>query len=192
MTGANLTLAFDSSAAYCAAALLSGDRVLKSCAEEMTRGQAERLMPLLQELLDDCGADWPDLARIGVGVGPGNFTGIRISVAAARGLALGLGIPALGVTTLDALRGGAAGIAAVPAPRDMVYVQVDDQPPQMIARAELPEATTLPGDPAELAVAIARLAATRPMPDQPPAPFYLRAADAAPSSDPPVVILDDA
>ena len=104
MASDTLIVAFDTSAAHCAAALLSGDRVLAARAEEMGRGQAERLMPLLEEMLADAGAAWRDLARIGVGVGPGNFTGIRISVSAARGLALALGVPAIGVTTFDATR----------------------------------------------------------------------------------------
>ncbi len=68
----------------------------------MARGQAERLIPLLQQVLNDHGAVWNDLDAIGVGVGPGNFTGIRISVSAARGLALGLGKPAIGVSNLEA------------------------------------------------------------------------------------------
>ena len=62
-------------------------------------------MPLLEDVLAEAGIGWRDLAAIGVGTGPGNFTGVRISVAAARGLALGLGIPAIGVTRL---RGGGA------------------------------------------------------------------------------------
>ncbi|RLJ59445.1 tRNA threonylcarbamoyl adenosine modification protein YeaZ [Litoreibacter meonggei] len=98
-----LTLAFDTSAAHCAAALLSGDTVLVSRVEEMQKGQAERLMPLLEEVLSEAGKKWSDLDRIGVGIGPGNFTGIRISVSAARGLALSLGIPAIGVSALEAM-----------------------------------------------------------------------------------------
>jgi len=97
-----LILAFDTSAAHCAAALLSGDRIVISTAEEMTRGQAERLMPLLQELLAEAGFTWQDLSALGVGVGPGNFTGIRIAVSAARGLALGLDVPAVGVSGCEA------------------------------------------------------------------------------------------
>ena len=82
-------LAFDTSAAHCAAALLRDGEIVTSCAEPMTRGQAERLMPLLHEVLALGGCTWADLDAIGVGIGPGNFTGIRISVSAARGLALG-------------------------------------------------------------------------------------------------------
>lgn len=69
----------------------------------MTKGQAERLFPLLEELLAEAGLSWSDLDAIGVGVGPGNFTGIRISVAAARGLALSLNIPAVGVSATEAV-----------------------------------------------------------------------------------------
>ena len=98
-----LTLAFDTSAAHCAAALLSGDTVLASRVEDMQKGQAERLMPLLEEVLSGAGKTWSDIDRIGVGIGPGNFTGIRISVSAARGLALSLDIPAIGVSALEAM-----------------------------------------------------------------------------------------
>ena len=104
-----VALAFDTSAAHCAAALLSGDRVLGGMSEPMTKGQAERLMPILEEILAAAGVGWRDLAAIGVGTGPGSFTGTRVAVAAARGLALGLAIPAIGVgqAELTAADGGA-------------------------------------------------------------------------------------
>ena len=85
-----LVLGFDTSAAHCAAALVRGDEIFASKALQMSRGQAEHLMPLLEEVLASAGVSWSDLDAIGVGIGPGNFTGIRISVSAARGLALGL------------------------------------------------------------------------------------------------------
>ncbi len=97
-----VALGFDCSAAHCAAALLRGDRVLAAAHEEMAKGQAERLMPMLEGLLAQAGLTWRDLDVIGVGTGPGNFTGIRVAVAAARGLALSLGIPAVGVTATEA------------------------------------------------------------------------------------------
>ena len=96
-----LSLGFDTSAAHCAAALVSGTRILAARHEEMTKGQAERLFPLLAELLAEAGVDWRDLSVVGVGTGPGNFTGVRIAVAAARGLALSLRILGAG---LDELR----------------------------------------------------------------------------------------
>ena len=69
----------------------------------MQRGQAERLVPLLEELLARNSLGWQDLGALAVGVGPGNFTGIRISVAAARGLALALKIPCIGVSQFEAV-----------------------------------------------------------------------------------------
>ena len=69
----------------------------------MDRGQAERLLPMLEEMLAEAGVGWRDLDGIGVVTGPGNFTGVRLAVAAARGLALALGIPAVGVTVFEAL-----------------------------------------------------------------------------------------
>lgn len=118
-------LAFDTSDAHCGAALFSGGRLLREAHETMGRGQAERLFPLLEELLDRSGVAWSDLDAIGVGIGPGNFTGIRISVAAARGLGLSLGIPAIGVSRLDAVAHGHAGpvLACLKAPRGQAYVQ---------------------------------------------------------------------
>jgi len=95
-------LAFDTSAAHCAAAVICGDRVLAQRVEPMAKGQAERLFPLLEETMAQAGLSWSDLDALGVGIGPGNFTGVRISVAAARGLALSLGIPAVGVSATEA------------------------------------------------------------------------------------------
>ena len=187
-----LTLGFDTSAAHCAAALLCGDHVLTACAEEMGRGQAERLMPLLEDVLAEAGVTWRDLARIGVGIGPGNFTGIRISVATARGLALSLGIPVIGISTLEAIRAGAEpGTPCVPAPRDRGYVQRVGQAPELVAMADVPDAL-LPPPPVLLAERIARLAARAPDNGPLPAPLYVRPADAAPARDAPPVILDDA
>lgn len=183
-------LAFDTSSAHCAAAVLSDGDLVDARAEDMARGQVERLMPFLEEVLASAGLVWRDLDRIGVGIGPGNFTGIRISVSAARGLALGLNIPAIGVSIFDALRGGSNGIAAVGAPRGMAFVQHDGQAPQIVPEADVPAEAVRLTDTAEMAAAIARLAAVR-APGAPPAPLYLRPADAAPSRDMPPTILDD-
>ena len=195
-------LAFDTSAAQCAAALLRGDRmILRS--EPMAKGQAERLIPLLEEMLAGAGIGWVDLCAIGVGTGPGNFTGVRISVSAARGLALGLGIPAVGVTALEAMAFGATRPVSVmiDARRDEVYVQsFTDQGPGLARLtgaaaaqcAAVGDVIGLGGAEARhgLAEAIARITAERWHSPQPrPAPFYLRGADAAPPSDPPPVIL---
>ena len=203
---AETVLAFDTSAAHCAAALLlPGGRVLTRL-EPMEKGQAERLMPLLEELLREAGLGWSDLTRLAVGTGPGNFTGVRIAVAAARGLALGLGIPAIGITRLEALAFGLPRPITVveDARRGEVYVQgfgTETSEALLLDGSDLPHAletaqvTGSAAGPAALppamplAEAMARLAAARDLPQPRPAPFYLRGADAAPPSDPPPVIL---
>lgn len=187
-------LAFDTSAAHCAAALLRGDQIIASRVEPMTRGQAERLMPLLQDILTEAGYTWRDLTAIGVGVGPGNFTGIRISVSAARGLALGLGVPAVGVSGFEALTEMAKGLPAIRAPRDQVYVALPGQEPALmpLEQAETLGDLILNDDPNAQVQAIARLTARNWQAVQtPPAPLYVRAADAAPSKDAPPVLLDE-
>ena len=199
-----IILAFDTSAAHCAAALLLPDgRVLDRC-EAMEKGQAERLMPLLEDLLAEGGTAWRDLTRIAVGTGPGNFTGVRIAVAAARGLALGLGIPALGIPRLEALAQGLPRPVTVieDARRGEVYSQTfTDQgpgPAQIGKPDDTAPATPVTGNAAgpnalSLAIplthAMLQIAASLPLPQPRPAPFYLRGADAAPPSDPPPVIL---
>jgi tRNA threonylcarbamoyladenosine biosynthesis protein TsaB len=209
-----LILGFDTSAAHCAAALLSGDRLVAQAQEPMEKGQAERLMPFLEEMLSGVGIGWSDLTALAVGTGPGNFTGVRIAVAAARGLALGLGIPAVGVTTFEAIAHGAPRpvVAMRETRRDQLYLQVfghgDDTVRPVVAGEllDLPAGAAFVGDNAivgaayyrgralrpaySLAEAVARVAATRLGSPQPrPAPFYLRAADAAPPADPPPLIL---
>lgn len=187
-----LILGFDTSGRHCAAALLRGDIVLVQRNEEMARGQAERLMPLLEDVLADAGVEWADLDVLGVGVGPGNFTGIRISVSAARGLALALEIPAVGVSTFEATSLDIQGdhIAGVEAPRGQVYTCAPGGTAKLEAEApaEGPE-LILPPDPAKLAGNIARIAATRQGTTTRPAPLYIKAADAAPPRDPAPVIL---
>lgn len=66
-------------------------------------GHATRLLPFANDLLDEAGLDWPQLERIAVGVGPGTFTGLRIGIATARGLARSLGVELVGVSSLRAL-----------------------------------------------------------------------------------------
>ncbi|RMD95054.1 MAG: tRNA (adenosine(37)-N6)-threonylcarbamoyltransferase complex dimerization subunit type 1 TsaB [Alphaproteobacteria bacterium] len=123
---APLVIAFDTSAAHCGGAVLCGSEVLAEAHEEMGRGQAERLFPMLEALLGEAGVVWRDLDGIGVGTGPGNFTGVRISVAAARGLALALEVPAVGVTMFEALALGAPrpALVCLSAPRRQLALQL--------------------------------------------------------------------
>ena len=192
-----LILAFDTSVAHCAAALLLGDTVLAGRVEPMQKGQAERLFPLLEEVLSEGGAVWSDLTAIGVGIGPGNFTGIRISVSAARGLALSLGIPAVGVSSFEAqaIDTPRPVFSLIDARRDQVFVQeLSDAatvPPHVMPRSEVTNTNTIGPNDTVSAVAIARIAASRYTdPTLPrPAPLYVRAPDAAPPRDPAPVIL---
>lgn len=199
----------DTSAAHCAAALLFGHREpglketrkITARSEDMTKGQAERLPALVAELMADEGVSWADITLLAVGVGPGNFTGIRISVAFARGLALGLGVPAKGVTSFQAVA-MAHGSTPFPywtvidAPRDEIYAQRFPDGaarilgPQALGALDAPVLHRNSLDARGLVSAIAEHAFHTPTDlHLRPAPFYLRAADAAPSSDPPPLIL---
>lgn len=189
-------LAFDTSGPHVTAALLSGGTIIAQKHEDMARGQAERLLPLLEEVLGAANMKWSDLDRIGVGIGPGNFTGIRISVSAARGLALGLSIPAVGVSLFQTTaRLSNWTQVAVAAARDKAYYWDPEKmhaPALMDVLAQSVKAWSSEHSAQAHVIAIAELAAAARAPFAPPAPLYIKAADAAPSSDPPPVILDDA
>lgn len=204
-------LGFDTSGPFVACAVIAGDAVLAHRHEDLPRGQAERLFPLLEEMLAEAGLAWADLAGIGVGTGPGNFTGIRIAVAAARGLALSLGRPAIGVSRLEAqaLELPRPLVSTVAAPRGALYLQIfraegADEPMLVsgedLAALTLPQDAILTGagaaslagltggavlDPSHpLPVATARIAGVRlDRPAPRPAPLYLKPADAAPARD---------
>lgn len=209
-----LILGFDTSAAHCAAALLSGDQVLAQAHEEMARGQAEALVPMLEQVLRAGGVAWGDLDALAVGVGPGNFTGIRISVATARGLALALGVPALGVSIFEARAEGLPRpvLVAEDARRGEIYLQGFGMGPELpclrpFSKIALVPGAALTGSAAQaiaatgdyaivqarypLAEAIARAGAGKLAGgiSVRPAPLYIRAADAAPPSDRPPALL---
>src|SRR3954454_10341463 len=98
-----MLLAFDTSSAACTAALFDGTGVCVARADEVIgRGHAERLVPMIAELMDGRSAD-----RILVGVGPGSFTGIRVAIAAAHGLAIGWNAELFGMNSLALLAAGA-------------------------------------------------------------------------------------
>ncbi|WP_224813762.1 tRNA (adenosine(37)-N6)-threonylcarbamoyltransferase complex dimerization subunit type 1 TsaB [Hasllibacter sp. MH4015] len=205
-----MILGFDTSGPWLGTALYSDGDIRASHYVNMAKGQAEHLMPLIERTLADADASLADLTAIGVGIGPGNFTGIRISVSAARGLSLALGVPAIGVSGLEALAFDAPQptLTVLAAPRDQLYVQRHGdgvaKGPALIARDDLPlwtvpgitligqdspvleEEFGIPHAPAAYApaAAIARIAATRIGTEQPrPTPLYLKPADAAPSRE---------
>lgn len=169
----------------------------------MERGHAERLAPLVDELMRVAGARFADVERIAVTVGPGSFTGVRVGLSFARGLALALGVPCVGVSTLETLAGEAHGLraGAIQAAGEIYFALYDKgetrvTPQKMTieaARAALPDGALLRGPAATLLaragvtieevafvdpVLLARLAAARDPAQHPPAPQYLRAPDA--------------
>ncbi|MES2034436.1 MAG: tRNA (adenosine(37)-N6)-threonylcarbamoyltransferase complex dimerization subunit type 1 TsaB [Pseudomonadota bacterium] len=121
-----MILALDTCLTACSAALLDGETVLAARSEQMPRGHQERLAPLIQELMAEAGVSFPQLTRIGVTVGPGSFTGLRVGLAFAKGLSAALSIPAVGVGTLEAMAFGREGFVAavLDARREQVYVQL--------------------------------------------------------------------
>lgn len=96
-------LAIDTSESACSVALISDDRVIECKSEIIGRGHAERLLPLIEERLQHAGLTYADLKRIAVSTGPGTFTGLRIGLAVARGLALQGDLPCVGLTGLQVL-----------------------------------------------------------------------------------------
>src|SRR4051812_29788412 len=126
-------LAIDTALGACAAAVLDSERgaILSSESDAMVRGHAEALMPLIARVMDAGRCEFADLDRIAVTVGPGSFNGLRVGIAAARGIALASGKPSIGLSTLSALaaphvaaRSGETIIAALDARNEQVYFQV--------------------------------------------------------------------
>ena len=125
-------LAIDTALAACSAALLdTEDGVLVSESLPMMRGHAEALMPLIARLMDSAGLDFRRIDRVAVTTGPGSFTGLRVGIAAARGIALAADRPAIGLSTLAAYAAphmaadnSVPVVAAVDARHQHVYLQV--------------------------------------------------------------------
>lgn len=132
-----LTLGIDTLGRQCAVALWRGDvakgELTAKIAEPMQRGHAEALLPMVRVVMDEAGEDFSAIDRVAASRGPGSFTGLRIGLAAARGLALALGRPALGVSRLEAMAAGYFArhrqessplVVAIDARRGQLYVQV--------------------------------------------------------------------
>lgn len=125
-----IILALDTALGACSAALWSEGRSLAHRFELMSKGQAERLMPQAVEVMGEAGLEMAALDRLACTIGPGSFTGTRIALSAARGMALALKIPLIGVTTLEAVAAGLepgpdkVRAAVFDARRGEVYLQI--------------------------------------------------------------------
>lgn len=210
-----MILAIDTSAGQCAVALLGVAEPVAEC-RSMERGHAEHLFPMIDTVLGRAGIGYENLDRIAVCTGPGSFTGVRIGVAAARGIALGRGIPVIGISRFEALAAQAGGPVAVclSGRGGTVYVQAFDSdcaplaPPGMAEESELAAAVPsgcprFAGDAAHLLAGesallpdglpdpavIARLSDGRES-NTLPAPLYLRGAAADVPREGPPVLLD--
>ena len=121
---AGLVLALDTATPVATVALVRGDEAL---GERLSR--ASRVLADADELLGEAGLSPRELEGIAVGTGPGSFTGLRIGLAAVRGLAVALEVPVAGVSTLDALAVGAPGsLPVIDAQRREVFTLVDGEP----------------------------------------------------------------
>ena len=200
-------LAVDTALGGCSAALLDGDTVVAHIFEAMDRGHAERLAPMVDEVMR--GYDFSALDRLAVTTGPGTFTGQRVGLAFMRGLRLALKKPLGGVTTLEAMAAATQSPRAAAihdARREEAYLLLKDdnvllEPTVMpfreaIARIQAFGPCALAGTGAEAvrealgdgfvltdirqpdALWVARLAMALPEPPDAPGPLYLRGADA--------------
>lgn len=127
-------LAIDSTHGTCSAAFFDGEKVVSEIVEEMERGQAERLIPMVQDVLKKADVGFSDVDAVAVTTGPGSFTGVRVGLAAADGIALAAEVPMIGVSVLDVLAWKIAGrypdvkkvCLVLETKRDDYYVQCFD------------------------------------------------------------------
>jgi tRNA threonylcarbamoyladenosine biosynthesis protein TsaB len=185
-------LAIDTALEACSVAVLDTGAGAVSAHDSlpMQRGHAEALMPLIARVMQRAGAAFAELDRIAVTTGPGSFTGLRVGIAAARGLALAAGKPAVGITTLAAYAApliaaddSAPVVAAIDARHEHVYLQVFGPggrtlvtPRLLPLREALRVAAT--GSPRIVGTAANVLAAAWPLGERPP-----RAVEQRPAPD---------
>jgi tRNA threonylcarbamoyladenosine biosynthesis protein TsaB len=146
-----LTLALETSADVCAAAIVRDGACLAAHRVEMTRGHAEALVPIVQDLAAAAEIVLTDIDLVGVTKGPGSFTGLRTGIAAARGFALAAGAAAVGVSSLEVVARGvvrthrptAALLCVLETRREDFFAQLFDvageaqAPPAVLDRAEV-------------------------------------------------------
>lgn len=203
-------LVIDTTLGACTAGVGDGGRVLGQQSQNMARGHSERLGGFVRDAVAEAGEGFAAIHRIGVTVGPGSFTGLRVGLAFALGLGQALGRPVVGISSLRALaasaEGGRAGpiVSVIDARRGEVYLQtfLDGAPlePPRAATAHAARmalagrhvwrwvgdgAALLTDDPGPVVTvptvaALAMLTEQLDPADHPPRPLYLRAPDATP------------
>lgn len=99
----HLILTLDTAGPACQAVVSDGPGIISAQSVAMLRGHGEALVPMIEQVLTDASITYDDLDRIGVTVGPGSFTGMRVGLAAARGYSATLNIPVVGIGTLEAM-----------------------------------------------------------------------------------------
>ncbi|QWG23404.1 tRNA (adenosine(37)-N6)-threonylcarbamoyltransferase complex dimerization subunit type 1 TsaB [Bradyrhizobium sediminis] len=221
-----LILAIDTALDACAAGVLDTDagRLIAQESQAMKRGHAEALMPLIGRVMTASGIGFAALDRIAATTGPGSFTGLRVGLSAARGIALAANKPVVGLTTLTAYaapvvaqNGGHPVISAIDARHDHVYFQVVSGDGSSLIRpkvapieealdaarfgaphlvgnaariladrwpADAPPPFRVDAQPAPDIAWVAWLAAAVSPDTAPARPYYLRAPDAKPSTNP--------
>ncbi len=125
-------LAFDTATPVCAVAITEGSRIRGRVAASLTLGgltHSRRLLASIDQLMRALEIGWHDLDGIAVGTGPGSFTGLRIGMATAKGLAFAAGLPLLGFSTLDVLAAG----APLPPPGSCLCATVDARKKEVYA-----------------------------------------------------------
>lgn len=196
-------LAIDTAYEACSVGISGGAGSPLRISEKIGRGHAERLMTMIEAAMQDAGLAFRDLDRIAVVVGPGSFTGVRVGIAATRGLALVSKTPVVGISTLAALAESARGtagmvpvLAVIDARRDEIYAQAFAAdaaplgPPSVVSAGEaalmLSDGMQLAGSGADLvATAAGRAAPIIHRDASPDIAAVLRLGLAAPSSSVP-------